>query len=129
MSSLGLPPYPQNSLNLEWGRCTGGQWCQLQALNLLHPVFQNLYGVYVIWHAGNAPRVVYAGKGNIAERLGAHRGSQEILQYAYNGLFVTWSAVLPSLADGVESFLLATLTPLENKQASTAPHVAVNLPW
>ena len=53
----------------------------------------------------------------------------DILRYAHQGLFVTWSPVPHSRMDGAESFLVAVLGPLKNKQIPTAPQVSVNLPW
>ena len=127
MSQFGVQAY--SSEDLEWGKCTGGQWCLLRSLNLEHAVFENLQGLYIIWHGGSDPRVVYVGKGAIAERLGVHRTDPDILRYAHQGLFVTWSPVRRSRMDGVESFLVAVLEPLENKQIPDAPQVSVNLPW
>ena len=129
MLQLGLKPYSSQDLYLEWGKCTEGQWCLLRSLNLQHPVFAGLQGVYIIWHGGIEPRVVYVGQGAIAERLGMHRTDPNILQYAYQGLAVTRSAVPRSQMDGVESFLVAVLEPSENKQVPSVPHVSVNLPW
>ena len=129
MSLINAQLYSSKDLSLEWGKCTRGQWCPLRSLNLQHSVFAGLQGVYIIWHGGSNPRVVYVGKGAIAERLRAHRTSPEILQYALDGLFVTWSRVSPNLMDGVESYLVKALTPLENEQSPTAPPVAVTLPW
>ncbi|MDE0101950.1 MAG: hypothetical protein OXN89_06185 [Bryobacterales bacterium] len=94
-----------------------------------HPAFEGLHGVYIIWHGGSDPRVVYVGQGAIADRLGTHRTSPNILRYAAEGLFVTWSRVQLARMDGVESFLVKALNPLENKAVPSAPPVSVNFPW
>lgn len=129
MSVLGGQPYLSEELSLEWGKCAGGQWCLLRSLNLQHAAFEGLHGAYVIWHGGSDPRVVYVGQGAIAERLRAHRTSPDILRYAPQGLFVTWSPVEHGQIDGVESFLVRALSPLENKAVPSAPPVSVNFPW
>ena len=129
MSLLGVQPYSSEDLHLSWGKCTGAQWCQLRSLNLQHPLFAGLRGLYIIWHGGSDPRVVYVGKGEIAERLEVHRTSPDILHYAPQGLFVTWSQIPEHQMNGVESFLVSALSPLENKQSPKFPPVSVNLPW
>lgn len=85
------------------------------------------WGVH-IWYGGSDPRVVYVGQGAIAERLSAHRTSPDILRYAPQGLFVTWSPVQVDRIGGVESFLVKALRPLENKVVPSAPPVSVNFP-
>ncbi len=129
MSVLGGQPHLSEELSLEWGKCAGGLWCLLRSLNLQHSAFEGLHGVYIIWYGGSDPRVVYVGQGAIAERLSAHRTAADILRYAPQGLFVTWSPVQVDRIDGVESFLVKALRPLENKVVPSAPPVSVNFPW
>ncbi len=39
-------------LTLGWQKCQGNVWGDFLGVALQHDYFNNLYGVYVIWHAG-----------------------------------------------------------------------------
>ncbi len=67
---------------LHWVKCQGDAWCSLERLKLDSV---NAEGVYLIWHAGEKPRVVRLGQGNIADRLGVHRADSQILAYKKYG--------------------------------------------
>jgi hypothetical protein len=118
-------------MDLIWNRCGNTpQWCNLLTLDLQHAHFNNMQGVYIIWHGGQTPWTVYVGQGNIAERLSQHRRDARILRYSPFGLFVTWASV-PNAAqrDGVERFLANRLSPREGDAHPQAVPIAVNLPW
>ena len=113
---------------LYWNKCQGDAWCSLLNVNLDHPHFDNMVGVYVIWHAGAAPATVYVGSGTIRDRLRAHRGDPRILRYRDQGLFVTWAAVSPP--EGAEKYLSDRLRPLVGERFPAAVHpTEVNTPW
>lgn len=113
---------------LNWLNCEGNQWCNLLTVNLEHPHFHGLEGVYIICHGGQKPWTVYIGQGAIADRLAAHRADPRIRQYAPLGLFVTWSQVDTFSRDGVERFLADQLAPREGIAHPEAQAIAVNLP-
>ena len=53
-----------------------GSWHRLRGLE----VGNNLgHGVYLIWHSGIEPRVIYVGHGQIADRLLEHQRARSIL--------------------------------------------------
>ena len=112
-----------------WGNCVGNQWCPLLSVNLGHPFFNRLSGVYIIWHGGSAPRVVYVGMGDVAARLQSHRSDPWVNKYIAQGLWVTWATVAPSDQPGVERYLAELLEPLEGQKWSAAAPIKVNLPW
>ena len=114
---------------LVWNKCQGDAWCPFMTVDLNHVHFQGMKGVYVIWHGGVNPKTVYVGKGNIAERIQYHRTKPNIAQYLSNGLFVTWAQVFGSAQDGIESYLIQTLKPLENEAQPRAIPTSVNHPW
>ena len=115
--------------NLNWIKCEGNAWCSLPSLNLDHPHFIGLEGVYIIWYGGTNPATIYVGQGNISQRLGAHRIDPAVRNYSHYGLFVTWAQLGPLSRDGVERYLANTLHPLiGSAYPQTAPIVA-NLPW
>ena len=101
-------------------------WCSLKAVDT-----ENIKtsGVYVIWHGGPAPRVVYIGRGDIAGRINHHRSSSRILQYESKGqLMVTWASISESERRGAEKYLANTLDPLRGEHDDILP-IPVNLPW
>lgn len=116
-------------MNLEWIKCQDGSWCSLLAVNLAHEHFNDLEGVYIIWHGGNNPSTVYVGQGIIRDRLAAHRQEQGILTYQSLGLYVTWAQVASQYLNGVERYLHERLNPKIGSRSPFTPPIAVNLPW
>lgn len=117
-------------MQLQWIKCQGDVWCMLSNVNLSHPHFDNMNGIYVIWHAGPNPATVYVGQGFIRDRLAAHRTDRRIQQYNSLGLYVTWASVQSASLNAVERYLADKLAP---KVGEAHPDVAlpaiVNLPW
>ena len=114
---------------LNWGKCAGDVWCQLNAVNLDHPIFRGLEGVYVIWHGGENAAVVYVGQGAIRDRLMEHRADTEIQRFASLGLYVTWAVVDAYDRDGVERYLADTWNPKVGKRHPNVNPTPVNAPW
>jgi len=117
------------ALTLEWIKCEGDTWCSLLTVNLAHSHFDQLEGVYIIWHAGQNPATVRIGQGVIRDRLSAHRQDPEILRYSQYGLYVTWASVVESYRDGVEKYLGEALNPLVGTRLPDASRIEVNSPW
>ena len=117
------------SMNLNWNKCQGEVWCNFNAVNLDHSHFNNTEGVYVIWHGGTNPKVVYVGRGNIRERIREHRQRTDIQEYSRFTLFVTWAKVAPEFQEGVEAYLASYWKPKAEKKHPTAEHITVNSPW
>lgn len=115
-------------LELNWTKCERNSWCGLITLNLSHRHFDNLEGVYIIWHGGNNPKTVRVGQGEIRDRLGKHREDNEILAYNNYGLFVTWARVVKEHRDGVERYLAERLKPLIGSTFPNVTPIGVNLP-
>jgi hypothetical protein len=114
---------------LSWNKCQGEVWCNLLNVNLDHPHFDNMSGVYIIWHGGQNARTVRVGSGVIRDRLRAHREDPAILQYRQLGLFVTWAAVSGATQRSVEKYLADRLRPLVGERFPDVPQEVVNLPW
>ena len=102
-------------------------------VDLSHPHFDDLEGVYIIWRVyyGIMPKAVYVGQGIIKNRLRAHRNNPDILQYQSEKkpLYVAWAEVPWDYKIGVEMYLHNELTPLVGipPQGNPTP-VRVNLP-
>jgi hypothetical protein len=117
-------------LQVAWIKCgeTGNSWWSLSTVDLSNSHFNNLEGVYVIWHGGDKPRYVKVGQGIIKNRLAAHRTDPEIQTYANLGLYVTWAQVSTDDRDGVEAYLATRLNPLVGDRFPGSVQIAVNLP-
>jgi hypothetical protein len=118
-------------LRVAWGNCTGGNWCQLNSINLSHDAL-NVKGVYIIWHGATKQvkaAVVYVGQGVVRDRLADHRDDARIQAYADRALYVTWAAVQTDQRDGVEAYLSMTYAPLVGERRPAATPISVNSPW
>ena len=114
-------------MQLHWIKCEGNTWCSLTKVNL-STVTE--YGVYIIWHDGEYPNVVYVGQGDVADRIDTHRGDHKITRHDQKGtLFVTWASVSYSQRDGVERYLADKFSPLEGEHHPVATPIEVNSPW
>ena len=117
-------------MQLNWIKCEGDVWCKLNSVNLDHEHFNNRHGVYIIWHGGMEPAVVYVGQGNIKERLAVHRNNPDIQQYKHLDLYVTWATVSEESRIGVEAYLIDMWNPKENANSPQTVHrIEVNSPW
>lgn len=112
-------------MRVHWNKCGDGVWCDLLNLNLNHPHFNDLKGVYVIWRASDG-RVVRVGAGEVAARLMVHR--RATWAKAHGGLLATWTRIEDSQQAGVERFLADQLNPLEGRAYPDAVPIPVNLP-
>ncbi len=110
-------------------KCTEDKWCLLNSVDLQNSHFENLEGVYIIWHGGIQPQTVRVGQGIIRDRLSAHRKDTQVQAYSHLGLFVTWAPVEKSYRDGVEAFLTKWLDPKVGEVFPGQKAIEVNLPW
>lgn len=78
-------------MKLEWVKCSDNQWCNLLDINLDQKQFNNLEGVYIIWHGVPNPGTVHIGQGVIRDRLKAHQKDPKILAYQERGGYVAWA--------------------------------------
>ena len=127
-SRLNLVSTQRKNMKLTWMKYPAGGWSQLNDLNLRAPQFDNLEGVYVIWHGVETGAYVRVGQGKIREKLQFHQMDPEVQAFKALSLFVTWTSVLEKFRDGVEAFLVKELRP---KLGSVTPHIdpiPVNLP-
>jgi len=67
-SRLKLVSTQRKNMKLTWMKYRGGGWTQLNDLNLRAPQFDNLEGVYVIWHGVETGAYVRVGQGKIREK-------------------------------------------------------------
>lgn len=115
-------------MNLDWVKCKGNVWGGLSTVDLSGPHFDNLQGVYVIWHGGDRPATVRVGQGVIRDRLQAHRADQQVQAFSHLGLLVTWASVPEEYRDGVEAYLSQRLQPKTGERYPNVRPIEVNLP-
>ena len=115
--------------HLIWTKCQGDVWCKLSSVNLDHEHYNDRVGVYIIWHGGPNPAVVYVGQGMIKDRIAQHRENSEILKYGNLGLYVTWASVSEEHRDGVETYLADKWDPKVGKTHPKVAPIEVNFPW
>lgn len=116
-------------MQLKWIKCQGDVWGNLNTVNLAHPHFESLSGVYVIWHGGSNPATVRVGQGDIKARLTDHRNDPAVQKYVEQTLYVTWASVPKASRDGVEVFLADKLMPTVRDNFPKTSPIEVNLPW
>jgi hypothetical protein len=118
------------TLDLVWTKCQGDVWGSLINIDLTHPYFDKIEGVYIIWHGGRNPRVVRVGQGVVRDKLNVQRKNKAILQYKNSGpLRATWATVDARYRDGVERYLTERLEPLVEDRPLTVLPIEVNLPY
>lgn len=115
-------------MRLTWNKCKGDVWCPLDSLNLKHEHFDDMEGVYIIWHGGDQPATVRVGQGVIRDRFKAHLKDKDIQAYKHFGLYVTWASVPPVYRDGIEAYLGEILEPLVGERFPNRKQIKVNLP-
>jgi hypothetical protein len=116
-------------LRVSWGKCTGGNWCELNKVDLSAQTFDG-GGVYIIWHGGAKPKVVYVGQAKLfRDRLSDHRQDRRIQVYADRGMYVTWAVIEAAMRAGVEAYLTDKYGPLVGERRPAATPIPVNSPW
>lgn len=116
-------------MQLKWIKCQGDVWCHLNTVNLQHQHFDDMDGVYVIWHGGENAATVKVGQGNIRSRLQSHRNDPVIQKFSNLGLFVSWAKVSSYQKDGVEKYLGIHLNPIVAERFPDINPIEVNYPW
>lgn len=115
-------------IQVTWQKCGDDRhWCSFDKLRL-----DNLRadGVYIVWHGGSKPRVVYVGQGDVADRIAKHRNDPRITHYRrYGGLYVTWASVPRNQQDSVERHLADRWNPLVGVAHPEVRPLAVNSPF
>jgi len=119
-----------SNVQLSWVKCQGEIWCPLSTVNLDHPAFDNVSGVYIIWHAGSQPATVYVGEGVVRDRLKFHRTDPRIQQFFSLGLYVTYASAPDVYLGGILSYIMERFQPkVRESDLPLASPIGVNLPW
>ena len=114
---------------VSWMKCVGDVWCKLNAVNVDHSHFDGMEGVYMIWHGGSQPSVVYVGRGVVRDRIKSHRTDQRIQRFANLDLYVTLARVDAARQKGVEAYLAGRWPPKVSDVHPNVPPIEANSPW
>ena len=116
-------------LEVKWERTDQCYWHELMKLDFSEPSYNRLRGIFIIWHGGSEPRVIYIGQGNIAKVLEKLRLRREIENFESLGLYVTWAKFKPEQMNGVHRFLNDKLRPMLSMSKIEEHQIYVNLPF
>jgi hypothetical protein len=127
-----MPAQPRDGkLGVDWIKRRNGdgqQWCDLYRVPVIHEHFNDVAGVYVIWHNGRNP-VLRVGQGYIRTELSTLKLDPRIRSIAADSpVFASWAQVQRALRDGVERYLIEMLGPQIVIDVPKAEPIEVNLP-
>jgi hypothetical protein len=106
----------------------GQHWCDLYRVPVTHEHFNDVGGVYVIWHNGHNP-VLRVGQGYIRTELSTLKLDPRIRAIAAESpVFASWAQVDRKVRDGVERYLIDMLGPQIAAEDPDAKPIEVNLP-
>ena len=104
------------------------RWGELFALDLNDEHFDDLEGVYVVWHRGQDP-VLNVGCGPIRSRLHELRCDPAIVKVLQSTeVYVTWARVDPTVQDRVGRYLVTALNPQIIPDLPEVEPIPVDLP-
>ena len=131
-SDDSMPAQPRDGkLGVDWIKRRDGdgqQWCDLYRVPVTHEHFNDVAGVYVIWHNGRNP-VLRVGQGYIRTELSTLKLDPRIRSIAADSpVFASWAQVQRALRDGVERYLIDMLGPQIVTDFPKAEPIEVNLP-
>jgi hypothetical protein len=113
---------------LEWYKCRGGVWCELNKIDLDHKYIRKLEGVYVIWSGRQERKILRVGSGNIRSELTNNKKDLSILAFFHLGVYVSWAEV-DSKENNIVTYLTTKLGPTIEVKLPNAQPISVNLPW
>ncbi|MEK7390252.1 MAG: type IV pilus twitching motility protein PilT [Elusimicrobiota bacterium] len=116
------------NLQVHWVKCQDGSWANLYAVDLDHAHFNELEGVYIVWHGGAKTEPLRVGAGLIRSKIEACRKDPAIRLFNDRELYATWACVDPGIRDSVVHFLCKKLAPKAQDEVPDALPIAINLP-
>jgi hypothetical protein len=118
-------------LAIDWIKAKQGDgqhWCDLYRIPVTHEHFNDVAGVYVVWHNGHQP-VLRVGQGYIRTELSTLKLDPRIRTIAADTLvFASWALVERDIRDGVERYLIDMLGPQILAENPDVAPIEVNLP-
>ncbi len=103
-------------------------WTDIFDVDPNHEHFDNLEGVYVVWHKGEHP-VLRVGQGLIAEVLEDLKNELDVIQAGKQSeVHVTWADIDILERNGVERYLVEMLNPTLQEHLLDATPIEIDLP-
>jgi hypothetical protein len=119
-------------IELEWQKCVGGIWCELNKIDENHENLDDVEGIYIIW-SGKPPEersVLKVGYEDIRKIIIECRQDLAVQAFNNHKIFITWSDDFPgSKRKHILAYLAKTLEPKISERNIKAKPVDVNLPW
>ena len=116
-------------LEVNWERTDQCYWHEIMKLDFSESCFQRLSGIFIIWHGGPNPKVLFIGQGDIPTQLDMLRHKMEYKKFIPIGLFVTWAKFNKEQWNGVHRFLNEKLRPVTTIDKIEDHQIYVNLPF
>ncbi len=118
-------------MNLNWTKCKGGVWCDLFKLNVNHPTFSEMQGIYILWiEKDNIRKVLKIGYGVMSEELNNAKNDLAIQAFRYIGTPMTFAPVDEDFANGILTYLHKMVVSQMSRPPKELTHpIKVNLPW
>lgn len=115
---------------VEWFKCKGDVWCELNKIDTEHKYLAELDGVYIIWCGdGKDRQVLKVGFGSIRTEILDNKQDIAVQAFKKIGIYVTWAEVSRFSQEGVYSFLIRELDPKFKIEPPKFFKTKVNLPW
>ena len=115
-------------MQLFWGKCLGDNWCSFMHLKLEDQVFENAYGIYIIWSGAQTIKV---GSGLIREEISKDRIDPRITIYPDSTLKVSWCKIdyESNYIKGIQKYFIEKLNPAIRLNILDVEPVEANFPW
>ncbi len=116
---------------IDWYRCKGNVWCQLNRVDQHHKNLEGVEGIYIVWYGFIEDKnIVKIGSGNITNKITELQKDIAIQAFNNFGLFITWAEAPKGKFNSIVAFLNQTLKPKIPEASPKVLTVAkVNYPW
>lgn len=116
-------------MKIDWYKCEGDIWCDLEKVDAANKLFNQLDGVYVIWIGSLNRTVLRIGHGNIRSQISANKNDLAVRAFSHLGVYITWCKVSENNQKGIHAYLSKTMFPKIMDNVPKVNQIEVNLPW
>lgn len=118
-------------MELQWYKCQGGVWCELNKIDLSSNALKELTGVYILWtgQISSKRTIIKVGSGKITDELLKNKRDLAMMAFFHLGLYVTWAEVPALKRRNVQYYLTSVLQPKFEEKVPDLNPIQVNLPW
>ncbi len=117
-------------MEIDWYKCKGDIWCELNKLDIDHKYVKGITGVYILWYEVQKIEFVKIGHGKIRDELLNERKELAIQAFAKYKVKVTWAEVSKSKMGQVHAYLEDILKPtISSDNIDKTKKIEVDLPF